>query len=59
MNEFNYPYAYGKLNTAMFFLAGSLLKEGLIKEEQRESIQEFIDKKLKEVKEASAAYSNQ
>lgn len=57
MYDFNYSYAYGKLSTAVFFLAVELAREGLITQEQYKGVTEYIDKRLERVKREVEEYS--
>lgn len=57
MTDFNYPYAYGKLNTTTFFLASDMVREGLITEDQYEKIRDYIDKRLEKVEKEVEEYS--
>ena len=57
MNEFNYPYGYGKLETAVRFLAINMLSADLIKGDQHKAIEEYIDTLLARVNSEVKEYS--
>lgn len=58
MKTINYAFAYGKLQTAAFFFASDLVKEGLITREQYGAVTDYIDKKLKEIELAAEKYES-
>jgi hypothetical protein len=58
MNNFSYPYAYGKLETSMYFLASNMLAEGIISQDQEESIRKFIQERIENIKKETEKYSN-
>lgn len=57
MTDFNYPYAYGKLNTVAFFLASDMVREGLITQDQYQKVRDYIDKRLEKVEKEVEEYS--
>ncbi len=57
MNEFNYSYGYGKLETAVRFLAINMLSANLIKGDQHKAIEEYIDALLARVDSEVKEYS--
>ena len=57
MTDFNYPYAYGKLNTTAFFLASDMVREGLITQDQYQKVRDYIDTRLEKVEKEVEEYS--
>ena len=57
-NNFSYPYAYGKLETAMHFLSMNMVAEGVITAEQEERVRKFIEKRIEIIKKETEKYSN-
>lgn len=50
MEETNYPYLVGCYETMTYFLAGELVKQGLIKHEQYKTVHEYIQQRVEGIK---------